>query len=108
VQPVTVAVSPTPAQILPAPLPETPATAAPGAGVRVWVVQLGSFASREHAQALQQQLSREGFLAQIAVTLVTGQMLYRVRTVPASDRAGAEELGARLNAAGHPGSVQRR
>jgi hypothetical protein len=40
----------------------------------------------------------------VAVSLVTGQMLYRVRTA-ATNRASAQAIAEQLRAAGHDASV---
>jgi len=69
------------------------------------MVQLGVFASRENADHLVQDLRSKGFRAAISDTPGNGRKLYRVRVGPAADRAQAEELAARLRAAGRPGTL---
>jgi cell division septation protein DedD len=71
-------------------------------------VQLGSFASSDSAHRLVGQLAARGFPAYVSASLTSGQLLYRVRTMPATDRAGAVDLAQRLRAGGYEVSVERR
>lgn len=77
-------------------------------GPRIWTVQVGSFANPDSAQQLKAKLIQEGFLAQVSASYVTGQMLYRVRTLPATDRVSAEALSQRLQALGHDVDLEAR
>ena len=70
-----------------------------------WIVQLGSFASRANADRLARELKRKGFRAAVSESSGGGRRLYRVRVGPTADRTGAEQLTAKLRAAGHPGSI---
>jgi cell division septation protein DedD len=68
------------------------------------MVQLGSFASRANADHLAHEVHARGFPVSVSQGS-SGRKLYRVRVGPAHDRAAAEELAAKLRAAGHNGSV---
>lgn len=80
---------------------EQPQPAAPTAG---WVVQIGSFASRENAERLTKELKSKGFAAFVSQS-TKGKKLYRVRVGPEVDRAAAEALAGRLRKAGYTGSI---
>jgi cell division septation protein DedD len=84
----------------PAPPPAAPADAASGA----YMVQLGSFASRDNADRLAKQVRSQGFTVNVARG-TTGRHLYKVLVGPAHDRAAATQLEAKLHAAGHTGSI---
>jgi DedD protein len=71
-------------------------TATVTAGARTWVIQLGSFASQENAQKLQDKLRRAGFDAYISPLEAHGKRTYRVRIAGGSQRQEAERLHARL------------
>ncbi len=87
----------------PKPAPAPPSAAAPG-----WVVQLGSFANRQNAQALAKKLRDAGFESYLLPLERDDKTLYRVRVGPAADsKAAAEKLAAGLLAAGHSGRVMR-
>jgi DedD protein len=72
-----------------------------------WVVQLGSFASRDNADRLAQQVRSQGFAVSVSQSS-SGRHLYRVRVGAAHDRAAAVALAARLRALGHTGTVEPR
>jgi DedD protein len=94
---------PTPvARPAPAPAP-TPAASAPPKGS--FVVQLGSFGSRDNAERLMRDMNAKGFKTFIAPITTNGRELYRVRVGPTRDRASAEALAARLKRAGQSGSI---
>jgi DedD protein len=79
-----------------------PPTSAGAAGA--FMVQLGSFASRQNAERLAQQLRAQGFTA--SVSQGSGaRHLYRVRAGPAHDHGAAVQLAQQLSAAGHSGSI---
>src|SRR5207245_1515320 len=80
--------------------PDFPGTPADG-----WMVQLGSFASHANADRLARELKRKGFRASVSESSGRGRRLYRVRVGPTADRGAAEQLTAKLRAAGHPGSI---
>jgi DedD protein len=70
-----------------------------------WVVQLGSFASRENANRLARSLTRKGFRMSVSPARAGSRTLWRVRAGPAHDRAGATRLAARLRGLGHRGQL---
>jgi cell division septation protein DedD len=80
---------------------ESPRSASAGG----WTIQLGVFANRENAERLAKQVKGKGYPVVVNETSGSGKRLYRVRVGPASDRAAANALNAKLRAAGHPGSV---
>jgi DedD protein len=70
-----------------------------------WMVQLGVFSIQANAERLAQELKSQGFHALVSENSGGGRPLWRVRTGPVAERAAAEQLNARLRAAGHAGSV---
>jgi DedD protein len=118
--PKPVATSPAPAAA-PAPKPasavapvETPRESAPPAresrpasasGGGRFVVQLGSFGSRENAERLVREMNGKGFATFIAPITTNGRELYRVRVGPTKDRASAEALASQLKRMGQSGSI---
>jgi DedD protein len=70
-----------------------------------WMVQLGVFSVQANAERLAQELKSQGFHALVSENSGGGRPLWRVRTGPVAERAAAEQLNARLRAAGHAGSV---
>lgn len=92
-------------------VPDKPVTAERvGAGPKPaatgeWMVQLGVFRNHANAERLAQQLKEQGFHALVSESVTGGGPLWRVRAGPVAERASAEQLGARLRAAGHGGSV---
>jgi DedD protein len=70
-----------------------------------WVVQLGSFASRQNAERLARSLQGRGFRMSVSPARAGSRVLWRVRAGPAHDRAGAAHLAARLRALGHRGEL---
>lgn len=76
---------------------------ATGSGSGDWIVQLGSFSQRGNADRLASDLQSSGFSASVKGGGGTTGTLFRVRAGPAEDRAAAEELAARLAAAGFKG-----
>jgi DedD protein len=118
--PETAAPATTPAPVpVPAPAPQVappPATnpmaptnnvaaAAPRAEPGTFVVQLGSFGSRENAERLVRDMTAKGFATFIAPITSNGRELYRVRVGPTRDRASAEALAAELKRVGQSGSI---
>jgi len=75
-----------------------------GAASAAWVVQLGSFASRENAERLARQVRSQGFEVSVSQGS-SGRRLYRVRVGAAHDRAAALALAQKLRALGHSGTV---
>jgi DedD protein len=70
-----------------------------------WVVQLGSFASRQNAERLARSLDRKGFRMSVSPARAGSRVLWRVRAGPARNHAGAVHLAARLRALGHRGEL---
>ena len=70
-----------------------------------WMVQVGVFSIQANAERLAQELKSQGFHALVSENGGGGRPLWRVRTGPVAERAAAEQLNARLRAAGHAGSV---
>ena len=90
----------------PAPHGETPRPAAavpaePGS----FVVQLGSFGSKENADRLVRDMTAKGFAAFVAPITSGGRELYRVRVGPTRDRPAAEALAAQLRRIGQSGAI---
>jgi DedD protein len=77
----------------------------PAAGAEGWVVQLGSFASRDHAESIAKSLHAKGYRAFVSEFRGSGRVLYRVRVGPEQDRARADAIAARLAHEGQRGSV---
>ena len=93
-------------QATPKPAAPTPAPAADaGAGSGGFMVQVGSFASRDNAEHLAHKLRGQGFASASVSQYSTGRHLYRVRVGPVRDRAAAATLLGKLKAAGHAGAV---
>lgn len=92
----------------PAPAARAPAAStvpAPRAERGTFVVQLGSFGSRDNADRLVRDMTAKGFNAFIAPITTNGRELYRVRVGPTRDRASAEALAAQLKRVGQSGSI---
>jgi DedD protein len=104
--------SESPAVTTPAPEVQTPtrvdaprpAVAAP-AGRGTFVVQLGSFGSKENADRLVRDMTAKGFAAFVAPITSGGRELYRVRVGPTHDRPAAEALASQLRRIGQSGSI---
>ena len=94
-------------------LPPRTAAAQPAAPVAMttprvvsgWVVQLGSFAKRENAQTLVQELHHKGYRAFVSEYRGKTQTLFRVRVGPEQDHGRADALKLRLGHDGYTGSV---
>jgi membrane protein required for colicin V production len=69
------------------------------------MVQLGVFSVQANAERLAEELKTQGFHAFVSENGGAGHPLWRVRAGPVAERAAADALGAKLRAAGHPGSV---
>jgi len=70
-----------------------------------FVVQLGTFSSRENADRLVREMKSKGFAAFVVPVASNGRQLFRVRVGPTRDRASAESLAAELKRAGQSGSI---
>jgi DedD protein len=84
---------------------ETPHAASTDAARGNFVVQLGSFGSKENAERLVRDMNARGFTTFIAPITTNGRELYRVRVGPTRDRASAEALATELKRAGQSGSI---
>ena len=85
---------------------ELPRAAPASAAERgTFVVQLGSFGSRENAERLVHDMTAKGFAAFVAPITSGGRELYRVRVGPTRDRTSAEALAAQLRRVGQSGSI---
>jgi cell division septation protein DedD len=99
--PATAVATPSPATVQAAPRADTRKPA-----MGTFVVQLGSFSSRENAERLVREMTAKGFATFIAPPIKTnGRELYRVRVGPTRDRASAEALAAQLKRMGQSGSI---
>ena len=70
-----------------------------------WMVQLGVFSVQANAERLAQELKTQGFHTLVSQIGSAGRPMWRVRAGPVVEHAAAEQLSARLRAAGHAGSV---
>jgi DedD protein len=70
-----------------------------------FVVQLGSFSSKDNAERLVHDMNARGFSTFIAPITTNGRELYRVRVGPTRDRASAEALATELKRVGQSGSI---
>ncbi len=70
-----------------------------------WAVQVGSFSSEENAERLAAKLRDRGYPAFVALSLIDGRSMHRVRVGPEPDRRRAESLADRLRRDGQPGKV---
>jgi len=77
----------------------------PSSSAGSWVVQIGVFANHANADRLAQELRNKGFHTLVSESGGGGRSLWRVRAGPVAEKAAAEQLNARLRAAGHAGSV---
>jgi DedD protein len=89
----------------PSPAAEQPTTAAPAA----WIVQVGSFSSRDNANRLVAQLRKAKLpTPDVDPVQVGGKRLYRVSVGPVVERSDAEQLSKRVDrVAGVKSSVRR-
>lgn len=105
VTPATAPSAPAPAGAQAAPRADTRKPAATTAAPGSYVVQLGSFASKENAEKLVRDMTAKGFATFIAPITTNTRELYRVRVGPTRDRASAEALAAQLKRVGQSGSI---
>ena len=96
----------------PPPMPTAPPQPNPAAhraartaAAGTFVVQLGSFGSRDNAERLVRDMTAKGFATFVAPITSNGRELYRVRVGPTRDRASAEALAAQLKRVGQSGSI---
>lgn len=80
----------------------SPTAKAPSASTSTWGVQIGSFTSRNGAEAVSAQAKKAGYSAVITSAQVNGRSFYRV-TVPAGmSQSDADALSKKLSGAGFP------
>jgi DedD protein len=103
--PNNVAAAPAPAVPAAEPAPRTAPATNQHAERGTFVVQLGSFKSKENADGLVRAMTAKGFAAFVAPITSNGHELYRVRVGPTHDRASAEALAAELKRVGQSGSI---
>jgi len=102
---------PAPATAVPAPVVAAsaePAAATPSAAAvpaAAYYVQIGVFENKASARNLERKLRDKGFKPVVDEIQRSGKTLHRVRVGPEADRASANALRARLETAGHKGSV---
>lgn len=72
---------------------EEPAT---GVGLSAWVVQLGSFSSKDNAESLNNKLRKAGFRSFVEPLKQQNTTVYRVRVGPEIKRAEADALNDQL------------
>ncbi|NDE87803.1 MAG: SPOR domain-containing protein [Gammaproteobacteria bacterium] len=100
-----------PATAVPAPVvaaSAAPAAATPSAAAvpaAAYYVQIGVFENKASARNLERKLRDKGFKPVVDEIQRSGKTLHRVRVGPEADRASANALRARLETAGHKGSV---
>jgi len=80
----------------PAPTPVAPAVSLSG-----WVVQIGSFGTRQKADELVAKLQGKGFRAFTLPYTAAGRTLHRVRVGPEQNRQKADQIAKRLEADGY-------
>jgi DedD protein len=104
-------VAPTPAVVAaeqPQPAPRSGSAPRSGAAttpVTGWMVQVGSFASRDNAARLARDLKSAGFAASMSESRAGGKSLYRVRVGPEAERAAAQAVVTRLRGRGITGAA---
>ncbi len=73
------------------------AAGAGAVGTSAWVVQLGSFSSKDNASALNEKLRKAGYPAFVEPLKRSSGMAYRVRVGPELKRSNAQKLQEKLN-----------
>lgn len=63
-----------------------------------WIVQLGSFSSKQNAEDLRDQIQKKGFKAFVDEVMVDGKPIQRVRIGPMEKKSGAEAIRDKLAA----------
>jgi DedD protein len=103
-----VAVTPPASKPLPVPAGATkqaakpvPAPVAPAVSLSGWVVQIGSFGTRQKADELVAKLQAKGFRAFTLPYTAAGRTLHRVRVGPEQSRQSADQIAKRLEADGY-------
>lgn len=68
-------------------------------GLSAWVVQLGSFSSKENAESLNTKLKNAGYRSFVEPLTINDDTVFRVRVGPELKREDAETIKDRLNQA---------
>jgi len=89
----------------PNPLPKPSSKSSPLDATGGWVVQLGSFSSKENAEKLVHELKAKKFKAFVSQYRGNGKILWRVRVGPEQDHSRIQRIAERLAADGHNGTV---
>lgn len=96
----------TPKSVVEARRPSVPSEAEEAASShRSWAVQLGSFANKENAEKLAQQLRAQRASVYVISSGSGPTLRYRVRVGPLRDREAAEHAIAKLKSEGHPATL---
>ncbi|WP_428624861.1 SPOR domain-containing protein [Sedimenticola sp.] len=74
-----------------------PTPVEPRVGLTAWVIQVGSFSSRENAEKLVQQIREMKYAAFMEQAEVDGKTLFRVKVGPEVDRKLADKMLLSLN-----------
>jgi len=85
--------------------PAKSATVAPVVSLSGWVVQIGSFGTRQKADELVAKLQAKGFRAFTLAYTASGRTLHRVRVGPEQNRQKADQIAKRLEADGYQPQV---
>jgi len=101
--PAAVAAPPPPAA--PAPVAAAASSSVAVVPAETYYVQIGVFENKASARNLERKLRDKQFKPVVDEIQRSGKTLYRVRVGPEPDRAAANALRARLETAGHKGSV---
>jgi hypothetical protein len=78
-----------------------PAPVPPVVSLSGWVVQIGSFGTRQKADELVAKLQAKGFRAFTLPYTAAGRTLHRVRVGPEQSRQSADQIAKRLEADGY-------
>ncbi|MGD2120057.1 MAG: SPOR domain-containing protein [Chromatiales bacterium] len=65
-------------------------------GLSSWMIQVGSFSSRENAEKLLQELRKQGFDSHLEQAQVNQATVFRVRVGPEVERSNAEKLAKQI------------
>jgi len=94
-----------PAAPAPAPVAAAASSSVAVVPAETYYVQIGVFENKASARNLERKLRDKQFKPVVDEIQRSGKTLYRVRVGPEPDRAVANALRARLETAGHKGSV---
>jgi len=94
-----------PAAPAPAPVAAAASSSVAVVPAETYYVQIGVFENKASARNLERKLRDKQFKPVVDEIQRSGKTLYRVRVGPEPDRAAANALRARLETAGHKGSV---